>query len=229
MKRLLPLIGLGLMCAGCSAQAINYKEMTDWPLPSCMQYAKNTSDDRTLIKTANIKHRLMLEACALNPQPEEGEYEGPIAIRIINVQTGEVLKEEKWETYQSPVSAGNQNVDGQLTFTFSGGARRFSWSVDTASIPSSSPTALRVLDYQNCTTQTTYANMQGTKAYVFEGCYTAAEGSPGVLRLSAYPEGKELKVQTVKTLALNNIHFLYDEKVLRFENAGQTVTWELAK
>jgi len=245
MKHLLPIISLSLLVGACTqgsnSTALRFKDITnEWPQRHCTDYTKDTTDNRMLTASATGDGRFGFEVCAIQAIPEEADYTGPVAVRVVNLANNEVLKEEKWDTFNRPphtLMAGGEAIGGdKSSFTFSDGTHSFQWTATESQMAAVSKEKVRVLDYPNCIRQSTYADVKGETGYMFEECYTALDGAgdalkiaraAGVIRLTAYPGGQELQLERLDSMDIQNVQFLFDENKVQFENNGQVREWPL--
>lgn len=245
MRYLLPIVSLSILVSACTqganSNALRFKDISnEWPQRHCTDYTKDTTDDRMLTASATGDGRFGFEVCATQAIPEDGEYTGPVAVRVVDMTDNSVLKEEKWDALNKPphtLMSGGDAIGGErASFTFSDGKRTFQWTANESQMAIASKEKAKVLDYPNCTRISAYADTKGKTGYMFEQCYTALEGAgdalqtakaAGVIRLTVFPSGKELQVERLDSMDIRNVQFLFDDNKVQFENNGQTREWPL--
>lgn len=180
--------------------------------------------------------RFGFEVCAIQSMSANEEYKGPVALRIIDLATSKILMETKWDSYRS--SSNTMSVGADKAFmNFSDGKNTFGWEANATQLAEASAIPkTQVLDYVNCTRSSIYADKKGKAGFMFEECYTTSKGlydearreeGEGVIRLTAYPGGRELKVQRLEKMDIQNVAFLFDQRKIQFESNGQKIEWEL--
>lgn len=234
------LLGVALLLCACSSAetdsgATRYKLMTtEYPLKGCVGYGQNgTAAPRGLAYAPLTDGRFFFEACAVNPLTEGVPYTGPTMMRVLNAVDGSLVIEQKWEDINLSQTKLNALYLDDGGFDFSDGKNQFYWKPSTGQLALKGP-RLQVLDYPRCIGMAAFGDEFGKTAFLFERCYTSTQktssepvGTPGVLRLSQYPGGKELLLERPESLDVRNIEWDFETRTLRFENNGKPVEWAL--